>query len=226
MRILVVEDDEKILTFLEKGLKAECFAVDVAKDGGAGLKLARINEYDLLVLDNLMPEKSGLEICEELRGEGYTTPILILSVATETDIKVRALNSGADDYLTKPFSFNELVARIRALLRRQPQLNEPVLEIGDLTLDTQKHQVLKSGKDVPLTRKEFMLLEYMMRNSGIALSRGMLLEHVWDMNADPFSNTIESHVLSLRKKLDANNKHKYIKTVSGVGYRFVAETEV
>lgn len=220
MRVLVVEDDAKIRASLKKSLEAECYAVDVAEDGEAGLYLAQINEYDVMVVDNLMPKKTGLEMCRELRDQNNATPLLILSVESETDMKVRAFDNGADDYLTKPFSFNELTARLRALLRRQPIIEDDVLTIHDIELDTRKHKVTCSGADITLTRKEFMLLEYLMRNRGEVLSRGMIMEHVWDMNADPFSNTIESHVLSLRKKLDDDDKNRYIRTVSGRGYVF------
>jgi len=222
MRILVVEDEEKIRNFLKKNLEAECFAVDAVDDGAEGLELARINNYDLLLLDNILPTKTGLEICSELRNLGKVFPILILSGISETNIKVQALNAGADDYLTKPFSFEELIARMRALLRRPSTLEKELLSTGNVTLDTKKHIVSRDGEEITLTRKEFMLLAYLMKNEGNVLSRGMLMEHVWDMNADPFSNTIEAHVLSLRKKLKCEDRNELIQTIPGRGYKISA----
>lgn len=217
MKILIIEDDKKIIDFLKASLEAEYFAVDVAHDGEKGLYLARTNEYDLIILDNNLPKKKGNEVCEMLRQEGKTTPILVLSVKTETHDKVELLNLGADDYLSKPFSFQELLARIRALLRRPQQIEGDVLSISDVTMDTKRLKVLHQDKEVLLTRKEFMLLELLMRNRGTVLSRSMILEHVWDINADPFSNTIESHIMSLRQKLDPQKK--LIQTIPGRGYR-------
>lgn len=220
MRILVVEDDLQIQKFLKSSLESECFAVDASSDGKEGLKLGLVNDYDFAILDNQLPNISGLEICRELRAAQKMLPILILSVTSDTTTKVNALDVGADDYLTKPFSLRELLARVHALLRRPHQITSTVYEAYDITLDTKSHRVTKENKEIPLTRKEFMLLEYLMRCRGTVVSRGMLIEHVWDMNADPFSNTIESHILSLRKKLDLNKNKNVIKTVSGYGYKF------
>lgn len=217
MRILVIEDEQKIRYFLKRSLQAECFAVDVAEDGEAGLTCALTNEYDLLIVDNILPGMHGPEICRTLREHEVTTPILMLSIADGTPMKVTALNDGADDYLTKPFSFEELLARIRALLRRPSGLTGEVLTIDGLTLDTKRHAVYRNDEEIMLTKKEFMLLEYLMRNQGIVLTRGMIMEHVWDMNADPFSNTIESHIRSLRKKL--GDTREIIKTIPGRGYK-------
>lgn len=219
MRILVIEDEIKISDFLKKSLEAECFAVDVAGDGERGSYLARINDYDLVILDNILPKKTGLEVCQEIRKDGKNMPIIMLSVKAETSTKVELLNAGADDYLIKPFSLEELLARMKALLRRPHQIESEVLTIDDITLDTKRNIVKQGDKEVYLTRKEFMLLEYLMKNPGIVLSRGMILEHVWDMNADPFSNTIESHILSLRRKIDNKGKKKLIHTISGRGYK-------
>src|SRR3989338_204094 len=219
MRLLVVEDETQVRYFLKISFEAECFAVDATGDGAEGLRLALINEYNVIILDYMLPNRTGLEICSELRAKGRTTPVLILSVNEETDIKAHIINAGADDYLTKPFSFIELHARIRALLRRSNVVNGPIYTAHDITLDSQSHTVTKGDKTINLTRKEFMLLECLMRHRGTVLSRGMLMEHVWDMNADPFSNTIESHILSLRKKLDINVTKDVIKTVSGYGYK-------
>lgn len=220
MRILLIEDEPSIRENLKRNLEAECYAVDSAVNGEEGIRMARLYEYDLLILDNLMPKKTGLEVCYELRTERYTTPILLLSVQSDTEIKVRALDAGADDYLTKPFSLQELLARIRAVLRRQPAIQEEVLSAGELRIDLTRHTAHSYGKELTLTKKEFMLLAYLMQHQGIVLSRGMIMEHVWDMNADPFSNTIESHIASLRKKIRGDTNVSYITTISGRGYRF------
>lgn len=221
MKILVVEDEKSTSDFLQKNLEAASFVVDVADDGEKGLYIARANECDLIVLGGILPKKTGLEVCKVLRGCGCSTPIIILSVRSEATHKIEVLNAGADDYLTKPFSFEELLARIRALLRRPRQLQAEVLKADELALDTKKHSVWRGRKEIYLTRKEFMLLEYLMRNKGVALSRGMIMEHVWDMGIDPFSNTIEAHILSLRRKIDLVRKKKLIQTVPGIGYKLI-----
>ncbi len=219
MRILIVEDEKDIRDFVAKSLRAESFAVDTAPDGEKGSFLARTNDYDLVILDNIMPKKSGLQVCQEIRADGKTVPILILSVKSETNTKVDLLNAGADDYLTKPFSLDELLARVRALLRRPKQIENEVLKIDDLVVDVNRQTVQRAGQDIYLTRKEFALLVYLLKNQGLVLSRGMIMEHVWDMTADPFSNTIESHILSLRRKIDSQGKKKLIHTVPGRGYK-------
>ena len=219
MRVLVVEDEIDIRNSLKNSLQEVCFAVDTAEDGEAGSFLARTNEYDIIILDNILPKKTGYEVCKELRKEGITTPIIILSVRSETLTKVDLLNAGADDYLTKPYSFQELIARMHALLRRPKQFTGDVLALGDLTLDINKQLVERAGKEIRLTRKEFTLLAYLMRNCGNVLSRSMIMEHVWDMNSDPFSNTIETHILSLRRKIGCTKKHRIITTIPGRGYR-------
>lgn len=222
MRILVVEDEKGIQDFIKVSLEAECFVVDTADDGEKGLELARTGNYDAIVLDNMMPVKTGLEMIQELRSEGNITPIIMLSVKSEVMTKVDLLNAGADDYLTKPFSFYELLARIRALMRRPKKMESEVLKLDDLVMDTKKHLIYRGEESIHLTRKEFILLEYLLRNQGTVLSRGMIMEHVWDMNADPFSNTVESHILNLRKKIDLDGKKKLIKTISGRGYKIDA----
>lgn len=219
MKVLVAEDEKEISDFLQQHLAADQFIVDVAEDGEKASFLARTNEYDIIILDNMMPKKTGLQVCEEIRQDGKATPIIMLSVRGETDTKVKLLNAGADDYLTKPFSFDELVARMRALLRRPEQLESDILQLDDLTIDSRRHQVIRAGKEIYLTRKEFLLLKYLMRNPGIVLSRGMIMEHVWDMSVDAFSNTIESHINSLRKKIDIDPLKKLIHTVPGRGYK-------
>lgn len=219
MRILIVEDESGISDPLKAGLEAEYFAVDVAPDGERGSFLARTNEYDLIILDNILPKKNGSLVCEEIRHAGSTTPIIMLSSLAEAEKKVELLNKGADDYLAKPFSFEELLARVRALLRRQPVLAEEILTVDDLVLDTSKHRVTREGKEIYLTRKEFMLLELLLRNKNIAVSRARILEHVWDASIDPFSNTIEAHILNLRRKIDTEGKKKLMHTLPGIGYK-------
>jgi DNA-binding response OmpR family regulator len=219
MRILVVDDEKAVRDMLCRHLRAECFAVDTAEDGQEGSYLARTNNYDLVILDNMLPEKSGRVVCEEIRKTHRSVPILMLSVLGETRQKVDLINAGADDYMIKPFSFDELTARIRALLRRPMRADSDLLSFEELTLDTKNQNVKLDGTSIYLTRKEFMLLEYLMRNMGTVLSRGMIMEHVWDMSSDPFSNTIESHVLSLRKKLGDSVEKRFIQTVPGRGYK-------
>ncbi|MFH1744988.1 MAG: response regulator transcription factor [bacterium] len=219
MRILLVEDEKAIADIVQKNLEREFFVVDTARDGEEGSFMAKTNKYDLLILDNFLPGVSGREICRETRAKGISTPIMIISVGAETSTKVELLNAGADDYLVKPFSMNELLARTRALLRRPKSIEQEILKISDLTLNAKKHVVARGGDEIRLARKEFMLLEYLMKNAGTVLSRGMLLDNVWDMNADPFSNTIESHILSLRRKIDSHKRQKLIYTVPGMGYK-------
>jgi len=219
MKILLIEDSQEILAFLKHNLEAECFAVDVAQDGDKGIFMALTNEYDLIILDNILPKKSGLEVCTHLRAQKRSIPILMLSVKADPTIKAQLLNNGADDYLAKPFSFEELIARVRALLRRPIQITGEIIEVDDLIVNTKNQNVRRGKKEIKLTRKEFTLLEYMLRNLDVLLSRGMLLEHVWDMNMDPFSNTIESHIASLRKKVDLPGRRKLIHTLSGRGYK-------
>lgn len=221
MRILVVDDEKGVREMLKATLKAEGFAVDSADDGERGAYLAQCNEYDIIVLDNRLPKKSGIEVVREIRAAGKHTPILMLSVLTDPRHKADLLNVGADDYLVKPYSFEELLARIHALLRRPTGIADETLTVGDLTLDTKRHTVRRGTREIALTRKEFGLLEYLLRNPGVVLTRGMLMEHVWDMDVDPFSNTIESHIASLRRKIETGNKRKLIYTVSGRGYKII-----
>lgn len=221
MHILVVEDEHEISDFLRVSLEAECFMVDIAFDGETGSQLARANNYDLIILDNILPKKEGREACKEIRLAGKTTPIIMLSVKSETVTKVDLLNAGADDYMTKPFSLTELLARIRALLRRPKELENEILHVSDLVIDIRRHTVRRADKEIYLTRKEFVLLSYLLQNAGSAMSRGMIMEHVWDRSMDPSSNTIESHILSLRKKIDTKSKKKLIQTVPGIGYKIL-----
>ena len=218
-RVLVVEDEQELLKHIRSIFEHEYIAVDTASDGEKGSYLARTNDYDVIVLDNRLPGKTGLDICKDIRAAGKTVPILILSVIAETMTKVSLLNTGADDYLQKPFAAEELVARVRALLRRPQKIQGEILQIDDLILDSRKHAVKRGKTRIKLTPKEFMLLEYMMQNQGTVLSRSMILEHVWDTAVDPFTNTIDSHILSLRRKIGRSPKKNLIHTVTGKGYR-------
>jgi DNA-binding response OmpR family regulator len=218
MRILVVEDDPEIRQSLIAGLETEAFVVDSADNGEDGSYLARTNEYDLMLLDLALPRKDGCTICTEVRASGTTTPIIMLSVMADAQEKIKLLNAGADDYLSKPYSFRELMARIRALLRRPRVFASEVIQIDDLKLDSRRQKVTRGNKEVYLTRKEFALLEYLLQFQGVVISRGMMMEHVWNAESDPFSNTIEAHILNIRKKVDAGSKRKLIHTIPGRGY--------
>lgn len=222
MRILVIEDEEGIASFLKAGLESEYFAVDVAEDGERGSFLGRTNEYDIIILDNMLPKKNSSEVCDDIRRVGKTTPIIMLSARAELGVKVELLNKGADDYVTKPFSLEELLARIRALLRRPTAITSEVLQTDDLILDTKQHSIKRGGKEIYLTKKEFMLLELLLKKKGSVVSRGTIMEHVWDMNVDPFSNTIESHILNVRKKIATEGGRELISTLPGIGYKIEA----
>jgi DNA-binding response OmpR family regulator len=176
----------------------------------------------MIILDNMLPKKNGAEVCEEIRRSGKTTPIIMLSARAELGIKVELLNKGADDYVTKPFSLEELLARIRALLRRPTTMTSEVLQTDDLVVDTKQHTIKRGGKEIYLTKKEFMLLELLLKKKGSVVSRGTIMEHVWDMNVDPFSNTIESHILNLRKKIATDGGRDLISTLPGIGYKIEA----
>jgi heavy metal response regulator len=222
MRILVIEDERRVRSFLERGLVEAGFAVDVAADGETGSNLARVHPYDAIVLDLMLPKRDGLSVLAELRAAGRATPVLVLSARDEVDDRVRGLDAGADDYLAKPFSFAELLARLRALLRRgtaRPSL----LEIGDLRVDLVAHRAERGGQRLDLTAKEFALLEYLARHAGEVVTRTMISEHVWDMNFDSFSNVIDVYIRYLRKKIDEPFEKKLIHTRRGVGYVLAAE---
>lgn len=218
MRILVIENDRNLRDFLRKNLEIECFAVDTAGDGDEGSYMGRINEYDLIILDNHLPRKTGLQVCKEVRENGKTVPIMALSDDSEIETKINFFNAGADDFVCKPFSYRELSSRIRAILRRPARIILPTLEVDDLILDTMNQTARRGTKEIYLTRKEFALAEYLMRNSGSIVSRTSLLEHVWGDDVDPFSNTIEAHILNLRRKIDKAAKRKLIHTIPGRGY--------
>ncbi|MDE2018874.1 MAG: response regulator transcription factor [Patescibacteria group bacterium] len=226
MRILLIEDEKEIANFVVNGLRAERFAVDWADSAEKGLAWARLSSYDLGIFDvKLQGGITGIEACRRLRERGIGFPIIILSVMNDAITKVKALNLGADDYLQKPFFMAELIARVRALLRREKKTENPVFKVADLILDTIKHTVIRGDKPIKLNRKEFSLLEYFMRNQGITLTRAMILEHVWDANADPFTNTVDVHIRFLRQKIDDGFKEKLIKTVHGYGYKLEAKPD-
>jgi len=219
MKVLLVDDDKNILKFLKNAMEDECFEVDTKDNGEDGSFAARTNEYDFIILDYSLPGKNGKTICKEIRDDNIKTPILMLSVQNESHTKAELLDTGADDFLSKPFSLEELLARMRALLRRPSELKQEVLKIDNLVVDTKKHLVNRDGREIYLTLKEFMLLEYLLKNQGTVLSRGLILEHVWDMNADLFSNTIEAHISNIRKKIDFKGMERLIHTVPGRGYK-------
>ncbi len=220
MNLLIVEDDKDMLDTLSESFRESGFVVDSAEDGEKGLYKASVNDYDVIVLDINLPKKDGKQVCSEIRSQGKNTPIIMLSVKYDVDTKVNLLDSGADDYLSKPFSFAELSARVKALLRRPRDIIKgDTLCIDDLTLNTKKRTVARGAKQIHLTPKEFFLLEYLMRNRGIVLPRMAILEHVWDLNADLFTNTIETHIANLRRKINFRNKRELIQTVSNGGYK-------
>ena len=218
MRILIVEDERKIAEFLKKGLKAEGYAVDVAGDGEQGHFLAGTQDYDLMILDLRLPKMDGITLCRTLRAEKFAAPILMLTVRDSVKDKVLGLNSGADDYLTKPFDFEELLARVRALLRKRGAAEATKLQADDLVIDLLAHTVERASKTIPLTPKEFALLEYLVRNAGVVVTRAMIAEHVWDVNFDSFTNVIDVSVNHLRSKVDRDFPKKLIHTVRGRGY--------
>lgn len=218
MKILIIEDEKDIGNFLKSSLEVAGFVVDWEETGEKGLFAANTIDYDLIILDLNLPDTNGLDICKKVRKEEKNAPILILTVDSEITSKIELLNAGADDYLTKPFSISEVLARTRALLRRPKEIVRSSINSNDLILNEEKQSVLKKGKEIYLTRKEFMLLEYFVRNRGRVLSRGEIIEHVWDSDADIFSNTIETHILNLRKKLGKNSRYPIIRTCSGRGY--------
>jgi heavy metal response regulator len=218
MRILVIEDEKKLAGFVRKGLVEQSYSVDVAYDGIKGFVLASQNDYDLIILDIILPKQDGWTTCKKIRKEGITTPILMLTALGETDDKVKGLDSGADDYLTKPFEFAELLARVRAILRRKYPQNETILRANSLMLDPARHLVERDGKTIKVSAKEFALLEYLMRNQGKVMTRTQISEHVWDIDFDRDSNVIDVYIKSLRQKVDKGFSKRLIHTVIGVGY--------
>lgn len=218
MRLLVVEDEKKVASFIQQGLAEEGYAVDVASDGIVGLEMALDGVHDLIILDLSLPKQDGLSVLQALRQAKVKTPVLLLTVRANIEDKVLGLDAGADDYLTKPFAFQELVARIRALLRRRAEAEPPILQVADLTLDPARRIVSRQGEKVELTPKEFSLLDYFMRNPGRVLTRTMIAEHVWDYTFDTTTNVIDVYVNYLRKKIDSDREPKLLYTVRGVGY--------
>jgi DNA-binding response OmpR family regulator len=219
MRVLVVEDQRNVARFIAKGLREQAYAVDVACDGEEGLAMTELTRYDVIVLDLMLPKVDGFEVCRTIRERGIQTPILMLTARDDKRARIEGLDTGADDYLVKPFDFDELLARLRALLRRGArQYHEPRLSIADLELDTNTHGVRRAGKEISLTAKEYALMEYFLRHPGKVLSRAEIAESVWDESYDPFSNTIEVYIARLRRKIDAEAEIKLIHTRRGVGY--------
>ena len=225
MRILVVEDEPVAAAVLAKGLREHAYAVDVAADGNAALEQAGINDYDLIVLDVLLPGIDGLELCRQLRESGTTVPILMLTARGGLDQRVEGLDAGADDYLPKPYHFPELLARIRALLRRGPNLAATVLAVEDLTIDPRARRVERAGRPVQLTSKEYALLEYLVRRTGEVVGRAEIAEHVWDDSFDPMSNLIEVYIQRLRRKIDDGHDVRLIQTRRGAGYTLAADAD-
>ena len=219
MRVLVVEDEERIAEFVRNGLTEHGYAVDVARDGGEALDWADIAGFDVIVLDVMLPVRDGVDVCKTLRARGLRSPILMLTARDAVEDRVRGLDSGADDYLVKPFAFAELVARLRALTRREPQLLSPVLRLGDLVLDSATREVARAGRPLDLTTKEYALLEYLMRNPNQVLTRTMIAEHVWNYDFDNATNVIDVHIRNLRRKIDDPFPAKLVHTVRGAGYR-------
>jgi heavy metal response regulator len=218
MRILVVEDEKKVASFIQRGLEAEHYTVDVAHDGDTGLARACDGHYDLLILDLMLPGRDGAAVLHELRARRHTLPILLLTARAAVTDKVRGLDLGADDYLTKPFEFAELLARVRALLRRGAGAPAPILTLADLALDPATREVTRGGRRIELTAREFALLEYLLRNPGRVLSRAVIAQHVWGVSFDTFTNVIDVYVNYLRRKIDADFEPKLLHTVRGAGY--------
>jgi heavy metal response regulator len=225
VRILIVEDEKKVANFVKKGLQEEGYAVDLTFDGEEGLRLGRDASYDLIILDIYLPKLDGLAALKKLRAHGVRTPVLLLTVRATIEDKVLGLDSGADDYLTKPFAFQELLARVRALLRRRMDTGAAVVRIGDLVLDPASRIVSRGVRRIELTVKEFSLLEYFMRNPGKVLTRTMIIEHVWNYDFDSGTNVVDVYVNYLRKKIDSREEQKLIHTVRGVGYVMKVQTE-
>lgn len=226
LRILVVEDEKKVASFIKRGLEEQSHVVDMAYDGKQGEDLAFQNEYDLIILDVLLPKQDGVVTCQKIRAGKIDAPILMLTAIGDTESKVRGLDSGADDYMTKPFHFEELLARVRALLRRKSQDKSAVLQVGGLILDPMSRKVERDGRQIRLTSREFALLEYLMRNRGKTLSRVQIAQHVWNVSFDMESNVIDVYVKLLRQKVDKDFGRQMIHTVVGAGYVLKGEDEI
>ena len=218
MKILVVEDDRTVGQYVKRGLEEQRYHADLVEDGMEGLRLASGGRYDLIVLDLRLPEMNGLEVLRTLRGRGNTTPVLVLTAQDSVDFKVQALRSGADDYVTKPFAFEELLARVEALGRRPKEIRAPLLRVGDLELDMATREVKRAGERIDLTPKEYTVLEYLMRHAGKVMSRTLITEYAWDYHFDPGTNIVDVVINRLRKKVDSAHAQKLVHTVRGVGY--------
>lgn len=220
MKILIIDDDTEIVEFVRSSLLNNSHTVDFEYDGEKGSYRARTNYYDVIIIDYVLPGKDGIEVCREIRESGSNAGIIFLSMNYTVKNKVACLEAGADDYMTKPFSLEELNARIKALSRRPRKIESSILSCGDIVIDTRKQSVQKNNKPIYLTRTEYNILEFLMKNKGMILSRGMIMEHVWDSSVDPFSNTIEAHIANVRRKLSVRGKDKdeIIKNVAGRGY--------
>lgn len=221
--MLLVEDEPRIAGFIAKGLRERAYAVDVAGDGEEALYYAGVNEYDLVILDVMLPVKDGYGVCRELRGSGFRSPILMLTARDAVDDRVAGLDSGADDYLTKPFDFKELLARLRALSRRSTEIRPEVIQVADLTLNPENHAISRAGKRISVTAKEYALLEFLMLNQNRVVNREQIAQHVWDENFDAFSNIIDVYVRRLRTKIDTGFGQPLIHTRRGEGYILTAE---
>lgn len=219
MRILLVEDQSKVAGFIKRGLEEERYAVDVAPNGEEALALIDVTPYDLVILDLMLPDIDGIEVCQRLRKREHRMPVLMLTARDELDDKVVGLDAGADDYLTKPFAFTEFLARTRALLRRQEIGKTATLQVADLVLDTATHEVTRAGQPVEMTAKEYAVLEFLMRRTGQVVTRTMILEGVWDYDFDPGSNVVDVYIRYLRRKLDDPYPIKLLETIRGSGYR-------
>lgn len=222
MRVLIVEDEPDAARYLAKGLREYAFAVDTAEDGSTAIEKAAATSYDLVVLDLMLPDIDGMSVCKQLRSSGYMAPILMLTARGAVSDRVAGLNAGADDYLTKPFEFDELVARIRALLRRQPRVQHPTIRVADLLIDTHHRQVSRAGMPVTLTTREYALLEYLATRQGEVVGRADISEHVWDESYDPASNLIEVYIQRLRRKIDQGFENRLLHTRRGEGYQLTS----
>ncbi len=218
MRILIIEDDKKVAAFLKKGLEEEQYAVDVQYNGADGAFWAAEYPYDAILLDVMLPKKDGIAVCKELRAKGIATPIIMLTAKDAVPDKIAGLDVGADDYLSKPFSFAELLARLRSVMRRSQEYKTPVLSLADLQLDPASRRVTRGGKDISLTGKEYALLEYLLRNKGRIVTETLIVEHVWDMNYEPGTNVLNVYLHHLRSKLDKGFEKKLLHTIRGAGY--------
>ena len=225
MRILLVEDEPRVAHFIARGLREQSYAVDVAADGEVALAQAGVNEYDAIILDVMLPLKDGFQVCREMRAQGIKPPVLMLTARDAVEDRVRGLDCGADDYLGKPFDFTELLARLRALLRRAKAFRPERLKVADLTINTASHTVTRGGQRIALTAKEYSLLEFFVLRADRLVSRGEIAEHVWDENFDPFSNIIDVYVRRLRKKIDEGFTPPLIRTRRGEGYILSAAAE-